>query len=215
MTPAVIALIVVIVVVFLWEETNIARAEQRFELWPYGVHYRHQWYRLVTSTFLHAGWEHIILNMITLAIVGPAVEAEIGAVRFLAVYLLSAVGGSVAFEILANPASTAVGASGAIFGVMGAYYVLARLRRWDVQTISALLVINIIYSFAVPGIGWQAHLGGLIAGGAVCLGLVATPRSWGPRPSELVQVVQGAAVVIASVAILALLAMVPVGHVNV
>lgn len=215
MTPMVIALIVVNLVVFLWEETNIDRAETRFAMWPNGVHYEHQWYRLMTSAFLHASWDHIILNMITLAIIGPAVEAEIGPVRFLAVYLLSALGGSVAFEILADPASTAVGASGAIFGILGAYYVLARIRRWDLQTITALLVINIIFSFAVPGIGWQAHIGGLVAGAAVCFGLVATPRSWGPRPSEVVQVVQGVAVVIASTAVLALLATVPVGHVNI
>ena len=67
------------------------------------------------------------------------VEAEIGRVRFLVMYLLSAVGGSVAFYLIANPDAAAVGASGAIFGVMGAYYVLARLRRWDVQQITVLL----------------------------------------------------------------------------
>lgn len=213
-TPVVIAIIVVNAGVYLWEETNFFQAEQRFSLWPLRVHYVHEWYRLLTNAFLHANAEHIILNMITLAIIGPAVEAEVGPVRFLAIYLLAAIGGSVAYDILAPPNQLGLGASGAIFGVMGAYYVLARLRRWDVQTITSLLVINIVFSFVVPGIAWQDHLGGLIVGGAVCFGLVATPRSWGPRPSEVVQVVQGLAVVIASLVALGLLAMVPVGHVN-
>ncbi|MBV9661233.1 MAG: rhomboid family intramembrane serine protease [Acidimicrobiales bacterium] len=212
-TPVVVALIVVNVVIFIWEETNLIQAENRFGIWPYGVHYRHQWYRLITNAFLHTGPEHIILNMLTLAIIGPAVEAEIGPVRFLAVYLLSAVGGAVCFELVAPINHSGVGASGAIFGVMGAYYVLARLRHWDVQSITGLLVINVIFSFAVPGVGWQTHLGGLVVGGAVCFGLVVTPRSWG-RPSELVQVVQGLAVLIASAAVLGLLATLPVGHVN-
>jgi membrane associated rhomboid family serine protease len=201
-TPIVIALIVANVAVYVWEETNFNRAEQRFALWPNGVYYEHQWYRLITSAFLHANFEHIALNMVTLAIIGPAVEAEVGAVRFLAMYLLAAVGGSVAYDILAPSASVGLGASGAIFGIMGAYYVLARLRRWDVQTITGLLIVNIVFSFTVSGVAWQAHLGGLVAGSATCFGLVATPRSWGPRPSEVAQIVQGAAVVM------------PVGHVN-
>ena len=213
-TPMVVLLIVINAAVYVWEETNFTRAELRFSLWPARVHYVHEWYRLITNAFLHANAEHIIFNMITLAIIGPAVEAEVGRVRFLVIYLISAIGGSVVFDILAPSNELGLGASGAVFGVMGAYYVLARLRRWDVQTITTLLIVNIIFSFVAPGVAWQDHLGGVIVGAAVCFGLVATPRSWGPRPTEVVQVVHGLAVVIASLVVLGLLAMVPVGHVN-
>jgi membrane associated rhomboid family serine protease len=215
MTPVVVALIVVNVAVFIWEETNLNHAIERFGMLPGYVYYRHEWYRLITNAFLHANFEHILLNMATLAIIGPAVEAEIGPVRFLAVYLLAAFGGGVAVDLLTKPYSYEIGASGAIFGVLGAYYILARLRRWDLQTITTLVILNLAFSFAFPNVSWQAHVGGLIVGGAVCYGLVATPRSWRTQPSEIVQVVQGLAVVIASVAILFLLALLPVGHVNI
>ncbi len=95
MTPVVLSLIIVNVAIYLWEQIKLTHNIERFGLWPLGIHYRHQWYRLVTSPFLHASIEHIALNMITLAIVGPPVEAEVGRLRFLAIYLVAALGGSV------------------------------------------------------------------------------------------------------------------------
>ena len=96
-----------------------------------------QWYRLLTSAFLHEpglsgfGPAHIIFNMWALILVGPALERMLGRVRFLAVYLLSAVGGSVLFYFFAAPAQPALGASGAIFGLFGAWFVLSRRLRLD------------------------------------------------------------------------------------
>ena len=96
-----------------------------------------QWYRLLTSAFLHEpglsgfGPAHIIFNMWALILVGPALERMLGRVRFLAVYLLSALGGSVLFYFFAAPAQPALGASGAIFGLFGAWFVLARRLRLD------------------------------------------------------------------------------------
>lgn len=212
-TPVVIALIVVNVVAYLYEERHLNFAfESKYFLIPLLVH--SHWYSLITSAFLHASGTHILLNMISLAIVGPPVEAEMGRVRFLALYLLSAVGGSVGFYLLAPSNEMGVGASGAIFGLLGAYFVIAKLRGWSTQPILVLLVINVLYSFS-GGIAWQDHLGGLVTGALVALGLMWTPgRGRLGRPSETAQVVQGMAVVIAGVVVLALLLQIPPGHVN-
>lgn len=210
-TPIVVALIVVNVVAYLYEQSHLTYSfESNYFLTPSLVH--SHWYALITSAFLHASGTHILLNMISLAIVGPPVEAEIGRLRFVALYLLAAVGGSVGFYLLAPANAHGVGASGAIFGLMGAYFVVAKLRGWPTQPIVVLLVINGLYSFS-GGIAWQAHLGGLVAGSLVALGLMWSPGQSRP-PSELAQVVQGLAVVVAGCVVLGLLLQIPPGHVN-
>ena len=94
-TPVVAVLIGINAVVFLWELTNLNSIVDRFGTWPNGEHYLHQYYRLITAAFLHASFLHIAFNMVTLAIIGSPVEAEVGKTRFSAIYLLSALGGSV------------------------------------------------------------------------------------------------------------------------
>lgn len=225
LTPAVIALIAINVAVYLWESQHLDDTIRRFAMWPDGVRFYGQWYRLITGAFLHANVEHILFNMVTLAIVGPPVEAEVGRVRFVAIYFLSALGGSVGSYLLSSPDVAGVGASGAIFGVMGAYYILARSRRWETRQILALIAINLALGFTSTGIDWRAHLGGMVIGALSCLGLVAgparqrpAPAAWstasGPGPSELAQLVQGAAVVLAVLVGLCLLVLLPPGHVN-
>ena len=225
MTPAVIGVIAVNVVIYAWESRHLDSTIRRFAMWPDGVHFYGQWYRLITGAFLHASITHILFNMVTLAIVGPPVEAEVGRVRFLAIYLLSAVGGSVGSYLLSRPDVAGVGASGAIFGVMGAYYVLARLRRWQARSILALIAINLLIGFTSAGIDWRAHLGGMVVGAVSCFGLMAVPRTRrrampaglsasGPPSSEVGQVVQGLAVVVAVAVALGLLLQLPPGHVN-
>jgi membrane associated rhomboid family serine protease len=214
MTPVVIVLIVVNVVAYLYEIRHRTLSfESRYFLVPGLVH--DHWYSVLTSAFLHdpSNPSHIVLNMVSLAIVGPPVEAEMGKARFLAVYLLSAVGGSVGFYLLAPLNEAGFGASGAIFGLMGAYLVIARLRGWPTQSIIGLLVINAVFSFS-GGVAWQDHLGGLLAGCAMTLGLTWTPRRAG-RPSDMAVLVQGLAVVVAGIAVLVLLLQLPAGHVNV
>jgi membrane associated rhomboid family serine protease len=214
-TPVVAGLIAVNVAVYLWEQGNLTAREDRFAMWPIGVHYYHQWYRLVTAAFLHASVEHILFNMVTLAIVGPPVEAEIGKGRFFVLYMLSAVGGSVASYLLSPANEAGIGASGAIFGVMGAYYVIARRRGWELRTITALVAINLLLSLTSPGIDWRAHLGGLLTGVAACAGLLAAPRgASATRASPFVQGVQTAAVTIAVMVVLGALVQLPPGHVN-
>lgn len=212
-TPVVIVLIVVNVVAYLYEQHHLTYGfEARYFLVPALVH--SHWYSLITSAFLHANDMHILLNMISLAIVGPPVEAEMGKLRFIALYMLSAVGGSVGFYLLAPPNEAGIGASGAIFGLLGAYFVLAKLRGWQTSTILVLLAVNVVYSFS-GGIAWQDHLGGVITGSLVTLGLMWTPRHLRlSRPSETAQLLQALAVVIAGAAVLGLLVQIPPGHVN-
>jgi len=140
------------------------------------------WYRLLSSAFLHeplntgTGILHILFNMWALIFVGPALEQMLGRLRFLAIYLVSALAGSVLFYLIASPAGLALGASGAIFGLFGAWFVLARKLRVDSRQIVGLIVINLVITFVVPGIAWQAHVGGLIAGGALAAAYAYAPR---------------------------------------
>jgi membrane associated rhomboid family serine protease len=226
LTPVVTALIVINVAVYLWEVTSHAGyyvfngsahacaniAECRFAMWPTAVH-DGQWYRLFTAPFLHANVEHILFNMITLAIIGSPVEAEIGKSRFLVVYLLSAFGGSVASYLLSSANELGVGASGAIFGLFGAYFVLARRRGWEITNISVLIGVNLLIGFASSTIDWRAHLGGLITGALVTMGLAhATDRP--RRDGRTLSLATGAATTVAAVAVLSLLTTLPPGHVN-
>lgn len=213
LTPVVIALIVVNVVAYIYEEQHrTIDFVAKYFLVPDLVH--SHWYALITSAFLHDPNNvfHILLNMFSLAILGPPVEAEIGRIRFLALYLLAAIGGSVGYYLLAPANVPGVGASGAIFGLMGAYLVIARLRRYPTQQIVGLLILNAVFSFT-GGIAWQDHLGGFVTGCVVALGLVWTPRQMA-RPSEVAQLVLGLAVVIASGVVMVLLLQIPPGHVN-
>lgn len=141
------------------------------------------WYRLLSSAFLHEppgsgiGLLHIAFNMWALIVVGPAIERALGRVRFIAVYLVSALGGSVLFYLLAAQNESAIGASGAIFGLFGAWFVLARRLRLDARMIIGLIAVNLLISFTVSGIAWQDHVGGLIAGAALTAAYVYAPRA--------------------------------------
>jgi membrane associated rhomboid family serine protease len=141
-----------------------------------------QWYRLLTSAFLHEpgfsgfGPAHIIFNMWALIIVGPPLERLLGRARYLAVYLLSALGGSVFFYYVAPVTSVALGASGAIFGLFGAWFVVSRRLKVDVRAIVFLIAINLALPFLVGGIAWQAHVGGLITGSLITAAYVYAPR---------------------------------------
>lgn len=141
------------------------------------------WYRLLSSAFLHeppgsgVGLLHIAFNMWALIVVGPALERSLGRLRFIAVYLVSALGGSVLFYLLAPANEPAIGASGAIFGLFGAWFVLARRLRLDARMIVGLIAVNLLISFTVSGIAWQDHVGGLIAGAALTAAYVYAPRA--------------------------------------
>ena len=131
---------------------------------------------MLTALFVHGSIFHILVNMYSLLIFGPILERLVGRSRFLALYLIAGFGGSVAVLILA-PDRGVLGASGAIFGLLGAFFVIQ--RRLGGNNIQLLLVIglNLAIGFVLPGISWQAHLGGLLAGGAVALVYLQTRQA--------------------------------------
>ncbi len=132
-------------------------------------------WRLITSAFLHIGPAHLALNMLALLLFGSELERALGRWRYLAVYLIAAIGGSVAIELFGDPAQPVAGASGAIWGLMGAFGVLAVTSRGDVRGILTLLAINLAISVLVPGISLLGHLGGLVAG-FLAAGIVVLAR---------------------------------------
>ncbi|MFG2599413.1 rhomboid family intramembrane serine protease [Streptomyces sp. NPDC048462] len=136
-----------------------------------------QWYRLVTSMFLHQEVWHIAFNMLGLWWLGGPLEAALGRARFIALYMLSGLAGSALTYWLAAPNQPSLGASGAIFGLLGATAVLMRRLNYDMRPVFALLAINLIITFNPwGGIAWQAHVGGLIAGTLIAIGMVHAPR---------------------------------------
>ena len=141
------------------------------------------WYRLFSSAFLHEppgsgiGILHIAFNMWALYVVGPALEQMLGRWRFLTVYLVSALGGSVLYYLLAPANASALGASGAIFGLFGAWFVASRRLSLDSRGIVLLIALNLGLSFIYRStIAWQDHVGGLIVGAIVTAAYAYAPR---------------------------------------
>jgi len=210
-TPVVIALVAICVVVYAASGFGKASVITRLGMWPNGVHYLHEYYRIFTSLFLHLDFLHIAFNMITLLIVGPAVEVMLGKSRFLALYLLAGIGGNVLSYLIAPAAGVSAGASGAIFGVMGAYVVLARIQRKPLAQVVALIVINLVIGFT-GNIEWQAHVGGLIVGAA--LGLAFHYATTVRGTAREIALSAGAGAVMLGLLALLVLCIAP-GHVNV
>jgi membrane associated rhomboid family serine protease len=131
-----------------------------------------EWWRLVTSTFVHFGFLHIAFNMYALYLIGSVLERYVGSLRFALIYLVSGLAGSFGALILTPNALTA-GASGAIFGLMGAMLVLERQRGVQLLggPIGGLILINLLLTFTIPGISKGGHLGGLVGGGLVAFAL--------------------------------------------
>ncbi len=165
-----------------------------------------QWYRLLTAAFLHASWFHLLTNMFALIMVGPQLEAALGRTRFLTLYVMSAVGGSTLSFLVSSPSQLGVGASGAIFGLFGAFYVVLKRTGGETSQVLVLIGINLVITFAVPIIDWRAHIGGLVTGAAVAAVYAYAPR--GPQRqvfqvggSLLVAVVIAGAVVLRTAAL--------------
>ena len=135
-----------------------------------------QWYRLLTSTFLHQEIWHIAMNMLGLWFLGPPLESALGRLRFGALYVLSALGGSALTYLVASPLQGSLGASGAIFGLFGATAVLMRRLQYDMRPILVLLALNLVFTFTWSGIAWEAHIGGLVTGAVIAYAMVHAPR---------------------------------------
>jgi membrane associated rhomboid family serine protease len=135
-----------------------------------------EWWRVFTAAFLHIGPVHLLLNMLGLLVFGSELERQLGRSRFLALYLLSALGGAAAIQLFGRPNAPVAGASTAIYGLLGALLVLMLVRRQDLRGIVTLLLLNIALSF-LPGISLLGHLGGLVAGAITTALLLLTRRS--------------------------------------
>ncbi len=134
------------------------------------------WYRLLTSAFLHYGPTHILFNMWALYVVGPPLEAALGRVRFIALYVMSALGGSVLVYLLSSLGAQTAGASGAVFGLFGATFVIGKRLNLDVRWVIGLILINLVITFVVPNISWQGHIGGLVTGAVIAAAYAYAPR---------------------------------------
>ena len=145
---------------------------QDWELVPNVVGFRHDYLRLVTAAFLHLGPLHIFLNMFALATIGPPLERVMGWWRYLAVYLLAALGGSVAILLFGDVRQPVVGASGAIFGLFAAALVLSRRVGFNTRALAITIGLNFVFTFSVPGISKLGHIGGFVLGGLASLALL-------------------------------------------
>lgn len=158
-----------------------------------------EYYRLLTSTFLHYGVIHIALNMYLLFLLGPTLEAAFGRLRFALLYLLSGLSGAATSYALGPANEQAAGASGAIFGLFAAFYVVQRRHGGDVTPILTTIGINLAISFAASSfIDWRGHVGGLLGGALVAAGLVYAPAG---RTRWVYQAVACVAVAVVIVAV--------------
>ncbi|MDQ6524017.1 rhomboid family intramembrane serine protease [Nocardioides sp. LHD-245] len=143
--------------------------------WIPGVHDGAYW-EMVTALFTHVQPLHLGFNMLALWFLGPQLEHVLGRARFLALYFLSGVAGSVAVYWLSGGFGGTVGASGAVFGLMGALVVIATKIGANPQQLLMWIGINVVLTFTLPNVSWQGHFGGLVGGAAVAAVLVFAPK---------------------------------------
>ncbi|MGF3054499.1 rhomboid family intramembrane serine protease [Microbacterium sp. YY-03] len=182
-TPVTFGILAVTIVAYIaalligHNDVNTALGYQAIWIYP-------QPWRILTVSLTHAGLFHIGFNMLALWMIGRTLEPVIGPWRFLALYVISTIGGGAAVSLLA-PGSFVVGASGAIFGLMGALVVIARRLGSDITSMLVVLGVNFVYGLIVGGISWQAHLGGVIAGAIVGLIYYSTRK----RSQRVLQII--------------------------
>ena len=183
------------VAVYVLQYLSDGAVNDRFEMIGLRVAFENDNYRLLSAAFLHASITHLLLNMLALWVVGSVVEQRLGRWRYLTVYLVSALAGSV-FSYAVDPVfQRSVGASGAVFGLFGALFILALKLRFDVRGIITIIAINVVIGF-IPGIGinWRAHLGGLVAGALLTAAMVYAPQ----RSRVVVSIAAAAVIVLAA-----------------
>ncbi|MEO6835573.1 MAG: rhomboid family intramembrane serine protease [Candidatus Tumulicola sp.] len=190
-------LIALNVIGFLWEISvagpgmlsfggggNLDRVLEEGSLFPAAVLSDGQWWRIVSGGFLHGGLLHIGVNMLSLWFLGRFIEYAIGPWRMLFIYMASLVAAGLGVVYFSAPLVPTVGASGAIFGLFGALFAIGlKLGKPGMELVRAnlgILVLNLIITFSVPAISWQAHISGLIAGFVLTFAIYAPPRRVAP-----------------------------------
>lgn len=194
-SPVTAVLLLLITAIFLLEWLMAARGDQTLFAWGAilgGTLSRGEYWRLVTGMFLHAGFLHWLANSWTLYQLGTLYEAMFGSARFTATYFVSGIVASAVSSIFLPPGHSGVGASGAILGILGAFFFSIRRspqyrhQPWTKNLLSQLFfwaAVNILLGFSVPGIDNVAHIAGLVSG--VLLGLIPH-RVPPPPPSEMI-----------------------------
>ncbi len=154
-----------------------SQLEQNLSLFGPSIAINHEYYRLVTAGFLHGGFIHIGFNMYLLWVLGQMLEGPMGSKRFLALYFVSLLAGSFG-ALLFEPTRPAIGASGAVFGLMGAAFFQMRARGIDPFStgIAPLILFNLVLSFVIPNVSIGAHVGGLVGGALCTFGLMAVEK---------------------------------------
>jgi membrane associated rhomboid family serine protease len=177
------ALIVVNTAVFLFTVVQAASLQDNYRAGLFGAWVLDppdvaagEWWRLLTAGFLHYGPIHLVFNMLALWFIGRDLELVLGRTRFLAVYLVSLLGGSAAAFVIGSPGTAVAGASGAVFGLMGGLAVVLRRLRRPPGPAFTLIAVNVVISILLPGISLLGHLGGLVVGAAATALLVYAPR---------------------------------------
>jgi membrane associated rhomboid family serine protease len=139
------------------------------------LQYNNEWYRLFTVALTHGGVFHLGFNMYSLMVLGNPLEAAFGKQKFLIVFFFSLLTGSLTSAYFSSTYIPSVGASGAIFGLFGALAIVGKRIGVDFRSIVVIIGINFAFGFAIGGVDWRAHLGGLI-GGVVAAQLVMAKR---------------------------------------
>lgn len=159
-------------------------------------------WRVVTGAFLHGSPFHLLLNMVALYFLGSLLEPAIGRVRFLGIYLAGLMAGSFGALLLSNGPDITIGASGAVFGLMAAAFVIARHRGVNelAGQIGIFVVLNLVFTFSIPGISIGGHIGGLIGGGLAAILISQVERRAQGTTARVIEVGGVAVIVIASLA---------------
>lgn len=145
---------------------------------PVDVAFNGAWWQLITSGFAHVELWHIGFNMLVLYLLGPNVEQIVGRWRFLAIYFVALLGGAAGVMLFSNPLSATLGASGAIYGLLGAVLMLALKHKGDVRGILTWIGINVVVSFLWANVSWQGHLGGLVGGVLATAAVIYLPKQY-------------------------------------
>ncbi len=178
---AVLTLITVICAFYLWEllDSGIIGT---FAL--YGIDLlkvTNEWYRLLTVALIHDNSNtipiHLAFNMLALHSLGTPIESYLGRSKFLAIFFISLIGGSLASAMYLGYNGYSIGASGAVFGLFGAWVVIGRKIGAEVKNTLVIIGLNFVLGFTIGGVDWHAHLGGLLTGAAVTKVLLSSSRS--------------------------------------
>ena len=169
------ALILIICAAYLTQQVF---PDLKFELLLPGLdylQYSNEWYRLITVALTHGGLMHLGFNMYSLYILGTPIESAYGRDKFLTIFTISLLTGSLASVFLNTSSYASVGASGAIFGLFGAFLIVGKTIGANIREIAIIIGLNFVLGFILGGVDWRAHLGGLF-GGALAAQLILVRR---------------------------------------